>query len=90
MVQYALGILLAYILFEILIGSSYNTYALLTAIVCSYVLSIGILAIFVARMTTLLASNRKVTIMILFTLALGAITSNMAITLVDVSLEIAR
>ena len=52
-VQYALGILLAYILFEILIGSSYNTYALLTAIVCSYVLSIGILAIFVARMTDL-------------------------------------
>jgi hypothetical protein len=49
----------------------------------------GILAIFVARMmTTLLASNRKAIIMILFALALGAITANMAITLIDVSLRL--
>jgi hypothetical protein len=87
--QYALGIILAYIVFQILVGSSYSTYALLTAIVCSYVLCIGILAIFVARtMTTLLAYNRKAIIMILFTLALGTITVNMAITVVDVSLRL--
>lgn len=88
-VQYALGIVLAYIVFQILVGSSYSTYALLTAIACSYGLCIGILAIFVARMmTTLLASNRKAIIMILFALALGTITVNMAITLVDVSLRL--
>jgi hypothetical protein len=87
--QYALGIVLAYILFQILVGSSYSTYALLTAIACSYTLCMGILAIFVARMmTTLLASNRKAIIMILFALALGAITANMAITLIDVSLRL--
>ena len=88
-VQYALGIVLAYIVFQISAGSSYSTYALLTAIACSYALSIGILAIFVARMTTtLLAYNRKAIIMILFVLALGAITVNMAITVVDVSLRL--
>lgn len=43
-VQYALGVVLAYILFQILVGSSYSTYALLTAIACSYTLCIGILA----------------------------------------------
>jgi hypothetical protein len=88
-VQYALGIVLAYILLQILVGSSYSTYALLTAIACSYMLCISILAIFVARMTTtLLAYNRKAIIMILFALALGAITVNMAITLIDVSLRL--
>jgi hypothetical protein len=89
LVQYALGIVLAYIVFQILVGSSYSTYALLTAIACSYALSIGILAIFVARMTTtLLAYNRKAIIMILFAVALGTITVNMAITVVDVSLRL--
>jgi hypothetical protein len=89
MVQYALGVVLAYIVFQILVGSSYSTYALLIAIGCSYTLSIGILAIFVARMTTtLLAYNRKAIIMILFALALGTITVNMAITVVDVSLRL--
>jgi hypothetical protein len=88
-VQYALGIVLAYILLQILAGSSYSTYALLTAIACSYMLCISILATFVARMTTtLLAYNRKAIIMILFALALGAITVNMAITLIDVSLRL--
>jgi hypothetical protein len=88
-VQYALGIMLAYIVVQILVASSYSTYALLTAIACSYALSIGILSIFVARMTTtLLAYNRKAIIMILFALALGAITINMAITVVDVSLRL--
>lgn len=88
-VQYALGVVLAYILFQILVGSSYSTYALLTGIACSYGLCIGILAIFVARMTTtLLAYNKKAIIMILFALALGAITANMAITVVDVSLRL--
>jgi hypothetical protein len=88
-VQYALGIVLGYILFQILVGSSYSTYALLAAIACSYALCIGILAIFVARMMTiLLASNRKAIIMILFALALGAIAVNMAITVVDVSLRL--
>jgi len=38
--------------------------------------------------TTLLAYNRKAIIMILFVLALGAITVNMAITVVDVSLRL--
>jgi len=87
--QYALGIVLAFIVFQILVASSYSTYALLTAIACSYALSIGVLSIFVARMTTtLLAYNRKAIIMILFALALGAITVNMAITVVDVSLRL--
>lgn len=89
MVQYALGVVLAYIAFQILVGSSYSTYALLIAIGCSYTLSIGILAIFVARMTTtLLAYNRRAIIMIPFALALGTITVNMAITVVDVSLRL--
>jgi hypothetical protein len=88
-VQYALGIVLAYIVFQILVASSYSTYALLAAIACSYALCIGILSIFVARMmTTLLAYNKKAIIMILFALALGAITVNMAITVVDVSLRL--
>jgi hypothetical protein len=88
-VQYTLGIVLAYIIFQMLVASSYSTFALLTAIACSYTLSIGILSIFVARMiTTLLAFNRKAIIMILFALALGAITVNMAITVVDVSLRL--
>jgi uncharacterized integral membrane protein len=89
MVQYALGVVLGYIVFQILVGSSYSTYALIIAIGCNYTLSIGILAIFVARMTTtLLAYNRKAIIMILFVLALGNITVNMAITVVDVSLRL--
>jgi uncharacterized integral membrane protein len=89
MVQYALGVVLGYIVFQILVGSSYSTYALIIAIGCTYTLSIGILAIFVARMTTtLLAYNRKAIIMILFVLALGNITVNMAITVVDVSLRL--
>jgi hypothetical protein len=88
-VQYALGIVLAYIVFQILEESYYSTYALLSAIACSYGLCIGILAIFVARITTtLLAYNRKPIIMILFALALGAITANMAITVIDVCLRL--
>jgi hypothetical protein len=89
LVQYALGIVLAYITFQIIVGTSYSTYGLLTAIACSYGLCIGILVIFVARMmTTLLASHRKVLIMVLFAVALGTVAVNMAITLVDVSLRL--
>lgn len=89
LVQYALGIVLAYIIFQILGGTSYSTYGLLTAIACSYGLCIAILVIFVARMmTTLLASHRKVLIMVLFAVALGTVAVNMAITLVDVSLRL--
>lgn len=86
--QYALGAGIAYIILHMLLGSSYSTINLVIIISCSYILSIGILGVFIARMLRLLALRHEMLVLFLFVLAIGSITANILITLVDVSLRL--
>jgi hypothetical protein len=86
--QYALGAGIIYIVIQVMLGSSYDTINLVTIISGSYLLSIGILGVFIARMLGLLSFRRDMLVLILFVLAIGSITANILITLVNVSLRL--
>ena len=88
LIQYALGVIIIYIILQMLLSSSYSTINLVVVILCSYILSIGILGVFIARMLGLLAFRREMLVLILFVLAIVSITANILITLVDVSLRL--
>jgi hypothetical protein len=83
--QYVIGAFVVFVILQILFSSYYNTAVLLPVILCSYTLSIGILSVFISRILTF-RSNTIFTF--LFVLALGSITINAAIAMVDVSLRL--
>jgi hypothetical protein len=83
--QYVIGAIVVFVLFQILFSSYYNTVILLAVILCSYTLSIGILSVFISR---LLSFKRNTIFTLLFILALGCITINATIVMVDVSLRL--
>jgi hypothetical protein len=83
-VQYVIGAIVVFVILQILFSSYYNTAVLLAVILCSYTLSICILSIFISRILTF---RRNTIFMFLFVLALGSITINAAIAMVDVSLR---
>jgi hypothetical protein len=86
--QYVIGAIVVLLILQILLSSYYSNIILLAIILCSYVLSIGILSIFLARILTLLSFKRNTIFMFLFVLAMGSITVNAAIAMIDVSLRL--
>jgi hypothetical protein len=86
--QYVIGAIVVILILQILFSSYYNNIILLALILCSYVLSIGILSVFIARILTLLSLKRNTIFMVLFVLAIGSITVNAAIAMIDVSLRL--
>ena len=86
--QYIIAAILVLAVLQILFFSYYSTMVLLAVILCSYTLSIGILSLFISRILALLLIKRKAIFMFLFILALGCITINAAIAMVDVSLRL--
>ena len=82
--QYVIGAIVVFVILQILFSSYYNTIALLAIILCSYTLCIGILSVFISR---ILSFKRNTIFLILFVLALGSITVNAAIAMVDISLR---
>jgi hypothetical protein len=88
LIQYALGAVIVYIVLQMLLNSSYSTIDLVIIISCSYALSISILGVFIARMLGLLTLRHEILALILFVLAIGSITANILITLVNVSLRL--
>jgi hypothetical protein len=85
-VQYALGAMVIFVILQIFLESYYSTVVLLTVIVCSYALSIGVLAVFIRRILTWLSFRRNATIFVLFLVVSGSITANALITMISVSL----
>ena len=86
--QYVIGAIVVLLIIQILSSSYYSNVILLAIILCSYVLSIGILFVFIARILTLLSLKRNTIFMFLFVLAVGSITVNAAIAMIDVSLRL--
>ena len=86
--QYVIGAIVVLLIIQILSSSYYSNVILLAIILCSYVLSIGILSVFIARILTLLSLKRNTIFMFLFVLAVGSITVNAAIAIIDVSLRL--
>jgi hypothetical protein len=82
--QYVIGAIVVFVILQILFSSYYNSNVLLAVILCSYSLSIGILSVFISR---ILSFKRNTIFTFLFVLALGSITVNAAIAMVDVSLR---
>lgn len=88
LIQYVLGAVIIYMILQMFLNSSYATFNLIVLISCSYLLSIGILGIFIARMLSLLSFNRNMMVLVLFVIAIGSITANIVITLINVSLRL--
>jgi hypothetical protein len=86
--QYVIGAIVALLILQILFSSIYSNIILLAIILCSYLLSIGLLSVFIVRILTLLPPKRNTVFMMLFVFALGCVTINAAITMVNVSLRI--
>jgi hypothetical protein len=86
--QYLIGAIVVLLILQILFSSKYSNIVLLAIILFSYVLSIGILSALIIRILTLLPPKRNTVFMMLFVFALGCITINAAITMVNVSLRI--
>jgi hypothetical protein len=82
--QYIIGAIVVFVILQILFSSYYSTIVLLAIILCSYTLSIGILSVFISR---ILSFRRNTIFTFLFVLALGSITVNAAIAMVDVFLR---
>jgi hypothetical protein len=87
-VQYVVGVIVAYTIMQVLLSSSFSTLNLLLVIACSYMLTIGILSLFMVRMLSILSINRNMVVLVLFVVAIGSVTANIIITLVDVSLRL--
>jgi MFS family permease len=88
--QFALGAAIVYIILQISLGSFYTTYSLIAIISCSYLLAIGVLGVFIARILNLLAFRRNMIVLVLFVIAVGSVTANIIITLIDASLRLAE
>ena len=86
--QYVIGAIVVLLILHIFFSSYYSNIILLAILLCSYVLSIGILSIFIARILTLLPPRKNTVFMMLFVFALGCITINAAIAMVNVSLRL--
>ena len=87
-IQYVIGAIVVLLILQIILSSKYNNTVLLAIILCSYVLSIDILSVFIVRILTLIPSKRNMTFMMLFVFVVGCITINAAIAMVSVSLRI--
>ena len=87
-VLYAIGAIVVFAILQILYSSHYDTIILSAIILGSYTLSIGILLVLIGRILTLLSVNRNTIFMTLFVVAVGSITINAAIAMVDVSLRL--
>jgi hypothetical protein len=86
--QYVIGGIVILLILQILFSSKYSNIVLLAIILCSYVLNIGILSVFIVRILTLLPPKRNTLFMMLFVFAVGCITINAAIAMVNASLRI--
>ena len=87
-IQYVIGAIVVLLILQILFSSKYSNIVLLAIILCSYVLSVSILSVFIVRILTLLPPKRNTLFMMLFVFAVGCITINAAIAMVSVSLRI--
>lgn len=84
-ILYVIGAIVVLLILQILFLSKYSNIVLLAIILCSYVMSIGILSVFIFRILT---PKRNTVFMMLFVIALGCISINAAIAMVSVSLRI--
>jgi hypothetical protein len=75
--QYVIGAIAVLLILQILLSSYYSNIILVAIILCSYVLSIGILSVFLARILTLLSFKRNTIFMFLFVLAMGSLLSTL-------------
>jgi hypothetical protein len=79
---------IALLFLQIALLSYYNTLTMLVAILFNYGLSILTLSIFVVRMSLVISVKRNAIFIIMFTVAFGTITLNIAATAVNVTLRL--
>jgi hypothetical protein len=87
-IQYSLGALVIFVIIQILLLSYYTTSLLLALIIISYSVSAGILCVFIARMLSWTSIKKTSMPLIVFVIALGSVTVNGTVGMVDASLRI--
>ena len=87
-VQYILAVIVVILIFQTILQSYYSTFNLLLVIVTSYSISVGILSAFIARMSSLVSFKKSSVPLVVFIIALGSVTVNAIIGMVDVSLRL--
>jgi len=85
---YGLGAIVIYTIAHISLYSLYTTITLIVIISCSYLLSVGILGMFIGRMLGLLTIDRNKIVLFLVIVAIGSVLANIVITLINVSLRL--
>ena len=88
MVQYILLVIVVILILQTILQSYYSTFILLLVIVISYSISVGILSAFIARMSSWVSIKRSSVPLVIFIIALGSVTVNAIIGVVDVSLRL--
>lgn len=87
-IQYGLGALVILIIIQILLLSYYTTSLLLSLIIISYSVSAGILCVFIARIVSWTSFKSTSIPLIVFAIALGSVTVNATVGMIDASLRI--
>ena len=87
-VQYILAVIVVILIFQTILQSYYSTFNLLLVIVTSYSISVGILSAFIARMSSWVSFKKSSVPLVVFIIALGSVTVNAIIGMVDVSLRL--
>jgi hypothetical protein len=87
-VQYGLGALVVFVIIQILLLSYYSTSLLSVLIIISYSFSAGILCVFIARMLSWTSIKKASIPLIVFVIALGSVTVNATVGMIDASLRI--
>jgi hypothetical protein len=87
-IQYSSGALVILVIIQILLLSYYATSLLLALIIISYSVSAGILCVFIARMLSWTSIKKTSIPLIVFAIALGSVTVNATVGMIDASLRI--
>lgn len=87
-VQYSLGAFITFIIIQIVLLSYYTTSLLLAVIILSYSVSVGILCAFIIRMLSWTSIKKTSIPLVVFIIALGSVTINAIMGMIDVSLRL--
>jgi hypothetical protein len=87
-IQYSLGAIVIFVIFQILLLSYYATSLLLALIIISYSVSAGFLCVFIARMLSWTSINKTSIPLVVFVIALGSVTVNATVGMIDASLRL--
>lgn len=88
LVQYVLGCIVLYVVIQINLFSYYSSFALLLAILVSYLSCIGILGILLLKLVRWIYFRKHTFFLFLFVCALSGLLSNSLIAIVDASLRL--